>query len=220
MTGRSPEKTYGAGAPEPLRHALQIATATSLVAVCPIVTVWWLRESGLLGSYLPGMAIGIVLSFGAAHVGRSFWQTRPGSQHLLFSELMIWGFIHRWYTNRRLASARAVLGSMSQAQLRLSEGLSPERQTKLLEQLARAMDARDPKTQGHSRRVARYSWMIAMRMGLPREEVARVRTAAAVHDVGKFGTPLSILRKEGPLDDREFEVIKPTPTTALSSHRC
>ncbi len=210
-TRRSREEAETAEAVAPVQRFIEIVTATSLVAVFPVAAVWWLRASGVLSAYLPGMAIGVALSFGAAYVGRRFWQTRPGSQHLLFSELLVWGYAHRWYSDRRLASARAVLGTMSQAQRRLEDGLSPERQTKLLEQLATGMDARDPKTYGHSRRVARYSWMIAMRMGLPREEIARIRTAAAVHDVGKIETPLSVLRKEGPLDEDEFAVMKRHP---------
>ena len=192
----------------PVRYLAQVVTATALVALCPMLIVWWLRASGVITSYLLGMMLGIGLSLGVAHVGRVLWQTRPGSQHLLFSELMVWGFARRWISERRLASARAVLGSMSQAQDRMADGLSAEEQVKLLEQLARALDARDPNTHGHSRRVARYSWMIATRMGLPREEVARVRTAAAIHDVGKIKTPTSVLRKAGPLTDAQYGVMK------------
>ena len=53
--------------------------------------------------------------------------------------------------------------------------------------------------------------MIAKRMGLAREEVARIRTAAAIHDIGKMGTPKAILHKPGPLDDAEYAVIKRHP---------
>jgi hypothetical protein len=53
--------------------------------------------------------------------------------------------------------------------------------------------------------------MIAQRMGLSREQVARIRTAAAVHDVGKLETPTEILRKPGPLSDEEFDAIKQHP---------
>jgi HD domain len=101
-----------------------------------------------------------------------------------------------------------VLGVLSNAQAGVSGGLSPERQAKLLEQFARALDSRDPKTYGHSRRVARYSWMIATRMNLGREQVARIRTAAAIHDIGKIETPDSILNKAGSLTDEEYETIK------------
>jgi HD-GYP domain-containing protein (c-di-GMP phosphodiesterase class II) len=48
-------------------------------------------------------------------------------------------------------------------------------------------------------------------MGLPRAEVARIRTAAAIHDVGKIETPKAILHKAGPLSDEEYEVIKRHP---------
>ncbi len=197
-----------APAPEPRSYLPQVLTATCLVALCPIAVVWWLRTSGMLTSYLPGMLIGVGLSLAAAHLGRALWETRPGSKNLLFSELMIWGYVHRWYSRRRLASARAVLGRASHAQQRIADGLTPERQAKLLEGLARRMDARDPNTHGHSRRVARYSSMVATRMGLPREQIARVRTAAAIHDIGKIETPTWILRKPGALTDEEYEVIK------------
>jgi hypothetical protein len=186
----------------------QVLAATMLVAVLPVVVVWWLRNSGTLTSAIPGMAIGVGLSLGVAQIGRLYWQTRPGSQHLPFSELMAWGYLHRLHSERRLASARALLGPMSGAQRHVEGGLSAERQAKLLEQLAAAMDARDPSTHGHSRRVARYAWRVATRMGLPREEVARIRTAGAIHDIGKIKTPRSILRKQGPLTGTEYEIIK------------
>src|ERR1700736_1139179 len=53
--------------------------------------------------------------------------------------------------------------------------------------------------------------MIARRMGLPRTQVARIRTAAAIHDVGKIETPRAILHKAGALTDGEYEVIKRHP---------
>ncbi|HEX7610441.1 MAG TPA: HD-GYP domain-containing protein, partial [Solirubrobacteraceae bacterium] len=182
--------------------------ATTLVAIVPVLAVWWLRESGTLASAIPGMAIGVALSLAFAQLGRLYWQTRPGSQHLLFSELMLWGYLHRLHSERRLASARALLGPMAGAQRNLDGGLSAEHQAKLLEQLAAAMDSRDPGTHGHSRRVARYAWRVARRMGLPREEVARIRTAGAIHDIGKIKTPRAILQKQGPLTDAEYEIIK------------
>src|SRR4051812_39605758 len=48
-------------------------------------------------------------------------------------------------------------------------------------------------------------------MGLPAAEVAKVRTAAALHDVGKLHTPRSILTKPGRLTDSEFALIKRHP---------
>jgi HD domain len=162
-------------------------------------------------STLFGMLLAIGLSLGASHLGRTSWEKRADTGDLLYDELMVWGFIRRWRNERRLASALKLLGSMHDAQRNLWGALSAESQAKALEQLSSALEARDPNTHGHSRRVARHAWMIAKRMGLSDEEVARVRTAAAVHDVGKLQTPPSVLRKPGSLTDEEFDVIKRHP---------
>ena len=146
-----------------------------------------------------------------AFVRSPLWEKRPGSEDLLFSELMIWGFLHRWRTQRRLASALDVLGPMSQTQRRVVDGLSTKERAKHLERLVTGMETRDPYLHGHSRRVARHSWMIARRMGLSGAEVARIRTAAAIHDVGKVKTPKTVLHKTGRLTDAEYEVIKKHP---------
>jgi putative nucleotidyltransferase with HDIG domain len=186
----------------------QVILATTVVAVLPAVAVWSVRASGLITSYVLVALLGVALSLIGSYLGRVVWQKRPGSRNLLFSELMVWGYLHRRYTERRLNSARAVLGALSHAQDGMADGLSAERQARLLEQFARALDARDPRTYGHSRRVARYSWMMATRMSLTREQVARIRTAAAIHDIGKIKTPDSVLNKQGALSDEEYGVMK------------
>jgi len=196
----------------PLRRYLwQVATATLLVAVCPVLILWRLRSSGVIASVPLGMVLALGLSLGVSYLGRALWETRASSEDLLFGELMVWGFVRRWRAERRLASALRLIGSMNHAQSRVAGGLTAASQAKALEQLGAALEATDPHSQGHSRRVARHAWMIAERIGLPREQVARIRTAAAVHDVGKIETPASILRKPGRLTDEEFDVIKRHP---------
>ena len=92
------------------------------------------------------------------------------------------------------------------------EGLSTKERARLsLEELVSGIEASDPYLHGHSRRVARHSWMIARKMGLASDEVARVRTAAAIHDVGKIHTPTAILHKPARLTDEEYDVIKRHP---------
>jgi putative nucleotidyltransferase with HDIG domain len=157
------------------------------------------------------MVLAMVLSLGMSYLGSAFWGTRSGSGDLLFAELMPWGFVRRWRADRRLASAIELLGAMNQAQDRDAGGLSPEAQAKALEQLSAALEATDPHTHGHSRRVARHASMIARYLGLQPEQVDRIRTAAALHDVGKIETPASILRKPGALTDDEFDLIRRHP---------
>ena len=70
------------------------------------------------------------------------------------------------------------------------------------------IDAKDSYTNGHSKRVADYTRMIAQKMGYEGEELDRVYYIALLHDCGKIGVPDNILRKPGRLTDEEFEVIK------------
>lgn len=70
------------------------------------------------------------------------------------------------------------------------------------------IDAKDPYTNGHSKRVAQYTRMIAKEMGYDGEELDRIYYVALLHDCGKIGIPDSILGKPGRLTDEEFEVIK------------
>lgn len=79
------------------------------------------------------------------------------------------------------------------------------------EALASAIDAKDPYTNGHSRRVAEYSLKIARAMGKTEEECEKVFFAGLLHDVGKIGVPSSIINKKGRLTDEEFEQIKQHP---------
>ena len=148
---------------------------------------------------LIGMAISLLLSW----VGQVVWEKQPGSEDLLFNELMVWGYIQRRRKLRRLANASQLVEAEDAAETR--------RRQRLLERLVSGMETRDPYLHGHSRRVARHSWMIAQRLRLPREEVARIRTAAALHDVGKTKTPKTILHKAGRLTDEEYRIIQLHP---------
>ncbi len=77
--------------------------------------------------------------------------------------------------------------------------------------LASAIDAKDPYTYGHSRRVARLSAVICEELGMARKETRQVMLAAILHDIGKIGTPERILQKPGLLEPEEQEKIKEHP---------
>lgn len=84
-----------------------------------------------------------------------------------------------------------------------------ERETIL--RLSRAAEFRDPETGDHIQRMARYAWIIAVRMGLPPDQQKLILEAAPMHDVGKVGIPDQILLKPGKLDEAEFTVMKQHP---------
>ncbi len=78
--------------------------------------------------------------------------------------------------------------------------------------LAGAIDAKDPYTKGHSTSVSRFSEALARAINLPEEEVERIKLGALLHDVGKIGIPETVLKKEGPLSDEEWVIMKQHPT--------
>ncbi|MBO4457925.1 MAG: HD-GYP domain-containing protein [Butyrivibrio sp.] len=70
------------------------------------------------------------------------------------------------------------------------------------------IDAKDPYTNGHSIRVAKYSRRIAEELGFGKEDLERIYYVALLHDCGKIGIPDNILAKPEKLTDEEFEIIK------------
>jgi HD-GYP domain-containing protein (c-di-GMP phosphodiesterase class II) len=70
-------------------------------------------------------------------------------------------------------------------------------------ELADLIDLRDPYTHGHSQRVAALAERLARRMKLETTQIALIRDAARVHDIGKIGTNDIVLLKPGPLDAAE-----------------
>jgi HD-GYP domain-containing protein (c-di-GMP phosphodiesterase class II) len=80
-----------------------------------------------------------------------------------------------------------------------------------VEAMADMVDMRDRYTADHSKRVAANAATIAAAMGMRPDDVATLRLAARVHDLGKIGLPDSILRKEGKLEPEEFALMKEHP---------
>ncbi|NPV93142.1 MAG: HD-GYP domain-containing protein [Firmicutes bacterium] len=74
-----------------------------------------------------------------------------------------------------------------------------------------ALDARDPYSCLHSRRVADMSEELARGIGIRGMELERIHIAAHLHDIGKIGVPDDILRKTGKLSASEMESMRMHP---------
>lgn len=81
-------------------------------------------------------------------------------------------------------------------------------QLEILHRLSRAADFRDDDTMQHTERVGRLSAALAAEIGMPKDEVALLRLAAPLHDLGKIAVPDRILLKGGGLNDEEFALVK------------
>jgi putative nucleotidyltransferase with HDIG domain len=195
-------------APQPGRYLPQAVAATATVTLAPAALVWGLAATGVVTGFVALLAVGLLVSLLVAYGGRVLWQIRPGSRDLLFSDLMLWGWLRRWRLERHLGNAVALLGPDTEGVRERSDELDPETRIKALKKLVTSLEARDPYTHGHSRRVARYSTMIAKKLGVPAPDVAKIRLAATVHDVGKLVVPLAILNKPGKLTVEELGVIE------------
>jgi putative nucleotidyltransferase with HDIG domain len=82
----------------------------------------------------------------------------------------------------------------------------------LLELMVSAIEARDPYTSGHSRRVADKARIIARAVGMRDREIERIVAAALLHDVGKIHEVFGpILSKPGRLTPEEQVVMRTHP---------
>jgi putative nucleotidyltransferase with HDIG domain len=77
--------------------------------------------------------------------------------------------------------------------------------------LSSALDARDRETEGHSLRVARIAYRLALRIGLPLEQAKILERGSILHDIGKIGISDSILLKPGPLSEKEWTIMREHP---------
>lgn len=83
-----------------------------------------------------------------------------------------------------------------------------------LEGWVHALDLRDKETEGHSKRVAEVTILLATRMGVRPADMEQLRRGALLHDIGKMGVPDAILLKNGPLTDEEWKVMRKHPEFA------
>jgi putative two-component system response regulator len=82
------------------------------------------------------------------------------------------------------------------------------REEEMVFRLSKALEYRDNDTNDHTLRVAKYSRMIAERLGLSRQECDSIYLASPLHDIGKVAIPDGILLKPGRLDDDERATIE------------
>jgi hypothetical protein len=178
----------------------------------PFVASLMLRVNGVVSSPWLSMVLAGALSLAASVAGAWYWRRRPDGGPLLFSDLLVWGWLRRWRQERKLADAITALGLDHPDGAGSEQGLSAARAERVLSQLVDALERQDVYLRGHSRRVARHAGMIAQGMRLPAEEVDRVRAAAVVHDVGKLRAVWQVVNQPRPLSDAEFELVKLHPS--------
>jgi putative two-component system response regulator len=77
--------------------------------------------------------------------------------------------------------------------------------------MARAVEAKDEYTQGHIERVAHLAVSIGRALNLSQRETKALYYGGALHDIGKLGIPHEILNKPGPLNRKEWDIMRQHP---------
>ncbi|MCI0475612.1 MAG: PAS domain S-box protein, partial [Anaerolineales bacterium] len=83
-----------------------------------------------------------------------------------------------------------------------------------IEGWSRALELRDPVTEGHTRRVAELTEQLARAVGIGEAELVHLRRGALLHDIGKIAVPDHILLKETGLTEDEWVIMRRHPEFA------
>jgi putative nucleotidyltransferase with HDIG domain len=94
----------------------------------------------------------------------------------------------------------------------LPEEVSPLSTSQLLTIVANLIDAKDPYTAGHSRRVSVLAVAVAEQLDLNPATRSALWAGGYLHDLGKLAVPLRVLAKNGRLSDEEFDFIRAHPS--------
>ncbi|HYS02756.1 MAG TPA: HD domain-containing phosphohydrolase [Candidatus Eisenbacteria bacterium] len=143
----------------------------------------------------------------------AWWITRPVEELATATRVIAGGDL----AYRARVRSRDEIGSLAQsfnhmaASLADKTGQLEEIYFSSMEALARAIDARDPYTFGHSERVAAISVEIAAAMGLDPGARLALRRAALLHDIGKIGIADRVLHKPTQLNDEETGTMQEHP---------
>jgi putative two-component system response regulator len=86
--------------------------------------------------------------------------------------------------------------------------------------MALLIEARDGNTEGHCHRMANYATALGRALDLGEEDLHALHRGGFLHDIGMLAIPDAVLRKSGPLDAEEFELMKSHTTVgdALCGH--
>lgn len=179
-------------------NSIAVNTAVALATNKPILSTWRSNTLWVLGYDMAAslMALGVAYLFvrfdNEKGIGR-------------------FGFVGIFLP---FIAVRNVYGKLNTVQdlYRELDSAYAELELNVREQLAmmvKAIEARDPYTSGHSRRVCGLSRAIATDFGLTQEEIEEIENAALLHDVGKIHEEFApLLQKEGKLTEEEWAIMK------------
>ena len=88
------------------------------------------------------------------------------------------------------------------------EALSADSSQALINFFEDEVDKKDHYTKCHCNRVSEYCVLIGKKLGLPQEDLDKLRIGGLFHDIGKIGISDNILKKESKLTNEEYDEIQ------------
>jgi len=128
-----------------------------------------------------------------------------------FEEIWFWGLMLLLF----VAAALTALLMFSRVKNRRLMKRQEENRifvNQIIRAFAKCIDYKDKYTNGHSFRVAKYTALIAERMGYTGQRLTDIYNIGLLHDIGKIAVPDDILGKPGKLTDEEFRIISKHPS--------
>jgi HD domain-containing protein/MASE9 protein len=189
--------------------------------------------AGLIYAAINNGLLGFAMSLAEGTAWRSIWRERfhwARFHFMLFGPLALAGTIAYEQIGVTGLAAFALppalmILSVRQYLERTSAAVEEIRETNLelrrahretIAALSRSMEAKDLYTGGHTERVAAIATALAQALGYRGDELEAIEIGALLHDIGKIGVPEQILRKQGPLDDEEWAIMRTHPL--ISDH--
>jgi len=83
-----------------------------------------------------------------------------------------------------------------------------ETQKEIIFTMGEIGESRSKETGNHVKRVAEYSYILALGLGMSQEEADLLKMASPMHDIGKVAIPDSVLKKPGKLTEEEFAIMQ------------
>jgi len=179
------------------------------------------RLALMLGAYYV-VDVGLTVGVGALHQRRAPWQVwredfrgsalidlGAEATGVLFA--VAWQFGHSYVAIPVLIAGALVLSYHTVARIERDKEAYARASLATVRAMARAVDAKDSYTKGHSDRVAAYGVAVGAALGLAPDDLERLHLAGTLHDVGKIAVPDAILGKAGPLDADERAIIQEHP---------
>lgn len=179
-------------------NSLAVSTVVAISTNRSIATVWrtntlWVLAYDLVATFPAIFVCYLYLRFSTSNPWDRIW---------FLGIIAGLAFVRHIYVKLNLVQTLSDQRNMALAQLE-------QNVRDVLALMVRSIEARDPYTSGHSRRVGALARTVAIEFGMSPDEIEAIENAALLHDVGKIHAEFApLLAKDGRLSPDEWEVMK------------